>query len=50
MEKDKETIAKDKVLEAIRAYFSDTTRSQEETKDGLETFAEEIELLLNALY
>lgn len=37
------------ILEALRAYYADTSRSQEDTKKGLEAFAEEIELLLNAL-
>ncbi|CDQ10603.1 conserved protein of unknown function [Acidithiobacillus ferrivorans] len=37
------------VLDAIRKYFSDTSRPQEETKGGLQGFIEEIEILIDSL-
>ncbi|MHB1642043.1 MAG: hypothetical protein ACYCS8_05210 [Acidithiobacillus sp.] len=37
------------VLDAIRKYFYDTSRPQEETKEGLQGFVEEIEVLIDSL-
>ena len=42
-------MSEEAVLEAIRKYFSDTSRSPEETKSGLRGFIEEIEALIDSL-
>lgn len=37
------------LIEAIRRFFSDTSRTREETKDGLLEARDEIDMLLEAL-
>ena len=39
----------EQIIEAIQKFFGDTSRTREETKDGLEAVKEHIELLLEAL-
>lgn len=42
-------MSKDQMLKAIDQYFSDTSRSVEETKDGLEEARDTIEMLLQTM-
>ncbi len=37
------------IMDKIRDYFGDTTRSAEETREGLEFLAEEIDCLIDTL-
>lgn len=39
----------EKLKEALMAYFSDTSRSAAETKEGLETLAEEAQMLADSI-
>jgi hypothetical protein len=41
--------AADNIMDKIRDYFGDTSRSAKETREGLEFLAEEIDCLLDAL-
>lgn len=42
-------MTKEAVIDAIRKYFGDTTRSAEETRDGLRDIAEEAESLADTI-
>ncbi len=37
------------LLEAIQSYYGDTSRSREETREGLEDLLEEVKLLIDTL-
>lgn len=39
----------EEILEAIQAYYGDTSRSREETREGLDEVAGELETLLETL-
>lgn len=41
--------AVEQVIEAVRAFYGDTTRSREATRDGLEEVRDEIETLIESL-
>lgn len=39
----------EELIEEVTAYFSDTSRSRSETREGLECLSNEIEVLLDTL-
>ncbi|BAO58553.1 hypothetical protein FDH89_gp09 [Pseudomonas phage phiR18] len=43
-------MTKDELMEAVRGFYGDTSRSREETRELLEEVRDEIDILIESLY